>query len=74
MLNSTAMFTRSVLERKYPFWENLVQNIKVANLKHDTYNHFHNILKLFDVLPTFLFTTSETMRDHYLQAYLRFTS
>ena len=30
-----------------------------------TYNHFH-ILTLFDVLPNFLFTTSETMRDYYL--------
>ena len=31
------------------------------------YNHFHNILRLFDVLPTFLSTTSETMRDYYLK-------
>ena len=29
------------------------------------YNQFHNILRLFDVLPNFLFTTSETMRDYY---------
>ena len=27
-----------------------------------SYNHFHNILRLFDVLPNFPFTTSETMR------------
>ena len=33
-----------------------------------TYNHFHNILRLFDALPNFPFTTSETMRDYYLQA------
>ena len=32
-----------------------------------TYNHFHNILRLFDALPNFPFTTSETMRDYYLQ-------
>ena len=25
------------------------------------YNHFHNILRLFDILPSFTFTTSETM-------------
>ena len=31
-----------------------------------TYNHFHNILRLSDVLPSFPFTTSETMRDYYL--------
>ena len=33
-----------------------------------TYTHFHNILRLFDGLPNFPFTTSETMRDYYLQA------
>ena len=27
-------------------------------------NHFHNILRLFDVLPNFPFTKSETMRDY----------
>ena len=30
------------------------------------YNQFHNILRLFDVLPNFRFTTSETMHDYYL--------
>ena len=35
-------------------------------LKYSTYNHFHNILRLTNVLPNFLFTTSETMRDYYL--------
>ena len=30
------------------------------------YNHFHNILRLVDVLPKFAFTTSETMHDYYL--------
>ena len=38
-----------------------------AQLKIDfkkfIYNHFHNILRLFDVLPNFSFTTSEMMRD-----------
>ena len=29
-------------------------------------NDFHNILRLFDVLPNFSFVTSETMRDQYL--------
>ena len=28
------------------------------------YNHLHNILRLFDVLPNFPFTTSETMRNY----------
>ena len=30
--------------------------------------HFH-ILRLFDVLPNFLFTTSETIREYYLQTW-----
>ena len=38
-------------------------------------NHFHNILRLFDVLPNFPFTASETMRDFYLWTwYIRFVS
>ena len=30
-------------------------------------DHFYNISRLFDVLPNFPFTTSETMRHYYLQ-------
>ena len=30
------------------------------------YNQFHYILRLFDVLPSFPFPTSETMGDYYL--------
>ena len=30
------------------------------------HNHFHNILRLFDVLTNFPFNTNETMRDYYL--------
>ena len=29
-------------------------------------NHYHNILRLVDVLPNFALTTSETMGDYYL--------
>ena len=29
------------------------------------YKHFHKILKLFDVLPNFPFTTNKTMRDYW---------
>ena len=32
-----------------------------------TYNNFHNILRLFNVLPNFLITTSEAMHDYYLK-------
>ena len=45
---------------------------KIANNVYqfeDSYNHGHNILRLFDALPHFLFTTSETMRDYYLQTW-----
>ena len=28
-------------------------------------NHFRNILRFFDVLPDFPFTTIEAMRDYY---------
>ena len=31
-----------------------------------SYNQMHNILRLFNDLPNFPFTTSETMRDYYL--------
>ena len=33
------------------------------------YNHFHNNLRLFDVLPNFPITTSETMCDYYLETW-----
>ena len=32
-----------------------------------SHNHFHNTLKLFDVLANFPFPTSETMSDYYLE-------
>ena len=38
----------------------------IAEFNH---NHFHNILKLFDVLPNVAFITSETMGDYYLQTW-----
>ena len=38
---------------------------KIFNI-WESYNQFHNILRLLDVLPNFPFTTSETMGDYYL--------
>ena len=32
--------------------------------RHQDYNHGHNILKLFDVLPILPFTTSEAKPDY----------
>ena len=34
-----------------------------------SYNRFYNILRLFDVLINFPFTTSETIRDYYLKTW-----
>ena len=39
------------------------------------YNQFRNILRLFDALPNFAFTTSEMIGDYYLwTCYIRDTS
>ena len=34
-----------------------------------SYKHFHNIVRFFDILPNFIFTTSEKMRDYYFQTW-----
>ena len=40
-----------------------------------TYNNFHNILRIFDALPNFPFTGGETMCDFYLETwYIRVAS
>ena len=31
---------------------------------NDVYNQGHDILRIFDTLPDFMFTTSETKRDY----------
>ena len=45
---------------------NLSINKEKKNKKNFEDNHFHDFLRLFDVLPSFSFTSSETMRDYYL--------
>ena len=41
----------------------------------ESYNQFHNILRLFNALPNFPLDTSETMGDYYLKTwYIRVTS
>ena len=42
------------------------KSVRINTREKVPYNHFHNILRLFDVLPNFPFTTSETMGDYYL--------
>ena len=39
----------------------LDKTYQTFNFNKPCYNHFHNILRLSDVLPNFLFTTSETI-------------
>ena len=40
---------------------------KILDFRFGPVNQFHNILRLLDVLPNFLFTTSETMGHYYLE-------
>ena len=53
----------------------ILQRNRYTYLKVSSYNLFHNILRLFGVLPNSPFSTSETMGDYYLQIwYLRLTT
>ena len=47
-------------ERMQKFKKQQIHDIFLKTI----YNHFHNILRLFDVLPNFPFTTSERMGDY----------
>ena len=38
-------------------------------LHYVTYNQFHNILRLLNVLPNFSYTAREAMGDYYLQTW-----
>ena len=51
----------TVLDYKSHKFKVLIKESLLVN-----YNQFHNILRLFDVLPNFPFTTSQTMGDYYL--------
>ena len=53
----------------------ILPKISNASKKYSIHNHFHNILRVFDILPNFPFTTSETMGDYYLSTwYIRVAS
>ena len=45
---------------------NLAVNKDIKSKRKFVDNYFHNILRLFDILLNFRFTTSETMGDYYL--------
>ena len=54
---------------------NLVEDKDVKCKKNCEDKHFHNILRLFDALPNFSSTKSETMRNYYLETwYIRVAS
>ena len=55
---------REEVKIAYFLYRNVV--VKLRNNQDLNHNQLHNILRLFDVLPNFPFTTSETMRDYYL--------
>ena len=46
-----------------------METTKFVRARGTNYNQFHNILRLFDVLPNFPFTASETTGDYYLQTW-----
>ena len=54
-LNMTASLTSLAVDKNIKTKENFADN------------HFHNILRLFVVLPTFSFATRLAMCDYYLQ-------
>ena len=41
----------------------IIRKDKGTEEKKYNYNHFHNISRLFDILPNIPFITSETMGD-----------
>ena len=53
----------SVSHTRYSF---ISFSIFLLSFKSSVCNDFHNVLRLFDVLLNFLFTTSETMFDYLL--------
>ena len=55
---------REEVKIAYFLYRNVV--VKLRNNQDLNHNQLHNILRLFDVLPNFPFTTSEKMRDYYL--------
>ena len=57
---------KKILDKIRLFLTNLVVHKSIKREKKIGRQYFHNILRLFDVLPDFPFTTSETNVDYYL--------
>ena len=56
---------RRYIDDIFMMWEHGEEELKKFETLN-SYNHFHNTFRLFDVLASFPFTTSERMRDYYL--------
>ena len=56
-------FTKEIPNGKLHFCAVFMFVFPVQKQKYTDYNNFHNILRLVDVLPNFLFITSEMKRD-----------
>ena len=54
---------QSFIEMELMIWK---KSLGRGSFLFQLYNQFQNILRLFDVLPKFPLTTSETMGDYYL--------
>ena len=59
-MNKFVLFLDLSFSFRYLVVLKLLQNLK----NEAACNHFHSILRFFDVLPNFLFTTSEKKRDY----------
>ena len=56
-------FTNEIPNGKLHFCAVFMFLFPVQKQKYTDYNNFHNILRLVDVLPNFLFIASEMKRD-----------
>ena len=57
------------------FMTNSAVNKKTWKVKENLAgNHFHSILRIFDVLPSFSFATSETIRNYYLWTWYKWAA
>ena len=63
--NENATSIDPILNKAITEVRTLTRIVKI-NISDHVLNHFHNILRLFDVLSNFLFTISKKMRDYYL--------
>ena len=61
MLNSMIIFTFSVFDRKYPFWANLVQKVKIISLSWNLVPRLIRICKIQWWCSLFLFLTGNTL-------------